>query len=90
MENDPLYIIFNKYLLSPQSKFDNEEEFIYHVVAEYIYLLMQQGHIVESTLDDIETDLREEVKELLCKRIYGFFNLKQYRKSIMEKSTPTC
>ncbi len=89
MNDDPLYQIFDKHIHSSQIKFDHEQELIHHVVTEYIYLLMQQGGIVESALNEIEQDLREEVIEMISKKICDYPNLQQYRRGTYKKTEKT-
>lgn len=79
MNQDTLCKILEKYLHSPKVEFEDKENLITHVVADYMYWLMNKGGMVESKLDEIEVDLREEVRELISKKIYGYHSLKNYR-----------
>lgn len=43
------------------------EEFVHNVVADYMFYLMNVGHIPTKVCDALETDLKEEVLELYQK-----------------------
>lgn len=66
MKEDQLLEIFYKHLQKNEHK-DNVEEFAYNVVADYLFYLMNVGHIPSKALDTLELDLKEEVLELYNK-----------------------
>lgn len=66
MNEDQLLVIFYKHLQKNEHK-DNIEEFTYNVVADYLFFLMNVGHIPTRALDTLEADLKEEVMELYNK-----------------------
>jgi hypothetical protein len=66
MNDDQLLAIFYKHLKKNDHK-DNIEEFTHNVVADYLFFLMNVGHIPSKALDTLETDLKEEVMELYNK-----------------------
>ena len=43
------------------------DDFIHNVVADYMFYLMNIGHIPAKVCDSLETDLKEEVHELYQK-----------------------
>ncbi len=47
------------------------DEFIHNVVADYMFYLMNVGHIPTKVCDTLETDLKEEVHELYQKLMAG-------------------
>jgi hypothetical protein len=66
MKEDQLLEIFYKHLKKNEHK-DNIEEFTHNVVADYLFYLMNVGHIPSKALDSLEVDLKEEVIELYHK-----------------------
>ncbi len=73
MKTDPLLEIFYKHLNKSNAptdhRIDHRDEFIHNVVADYIFYLMNIGHIPECLCDSLEIDLKEEVLELYHKII---------------------
>ncbi len=80
MKNDELYSIFKKYLTSPDYEKAEVDELIYHAVGDYMARLMNRGNIPHFLLDQIESDLKEEVLEMYRKTTYGHQSIKEYRK----------
>jgi hypothetical protein len=66
MKDDQLLEIFYKHLKKADHK-DNIEEFTHNVVADYLFYLMNIGHIPAKALDTLEVDLKEEVTDLFNK-----------------------
>jgi hypothetical protein len=66
MNEDQLLVIFYNHLKKNEHK-DSIEEFTYNVVADYLFYLMNVGHIPTKSLDILENDLKEEVMELYGK-----------------------
>lgn len=67
MKSDVLIEIFYKHLNKNNMATDNIDEFVHNVVADYMFYLMNIGHIPESLFDPLEIDLKEEVLELYHK-----------------------
>lgn len=67
MKSDQLLEIFFRHLKKTNSAPDNMEEFVHNVVADYMFYLMNVGHIPTKVCDALETDLKEEVLELYQK-----------------------
>ena len=65
MEQDVLKQIMNERSKRTDVSYDSQEDFIYHVVGDYIYYLYQRGFIPNMYEDELEKDLREEVLSLL-------------------------
>lgn len=74
MITDPLLEIFYKHLKKTNSLPAKAEDFVHNVVADYMFLLMNQGHIPEYLYDPLEIDLKEEVLELYQKLLAGPIN----------------
>lgn len=90
MNTDPLLEIFYKHLKKSDSPTENKDEFVHNVVADYIFLLMSQGHIPECLCDSLEIDLKEEVLELYHKIIASPKKRKgDAQKLITSESTPS-
>jgi hypothetical protein len=71
MKTDQLLEIFFKHLKKNKSAPLKTEEFIHNVVADYMFYLMNIGHIPDKVCDTIEADLKEEVLELYQKLMAG-------------------
>lgn len=65
MTQDKLLEIFYKHL--KKNSHNNIDEFTHNVVADYLFYLMNIGHIPAKSCDAIEVDLKEEVIELYQK-----------------------
>ena len=78
---DPLYAIFERYLYNSFLEEENSEEFVAKVVSEYLAHMQKSALIPARHVANIETDLKEEVTEMLRKKTYGHFNLKEFRKA---------
>ncbi|MDZ4663187.1 MAG: hypothetical protein SGJ18_16370 [Pseudomonadota bacterium] len=80
---DPLYSIFEKHL--SKSLMNDEccaDTLIDQVVKNYVEMMTKLGHACGRIQDYIERDVREEVTDMLRKRIYGHFSLSEYRDKI--------
>lgn len=88
---DPLYSIFEQHLMNALIEEETTEDFVSRVVGDYLGRLGQVGSIPTTFVESIETDLRDEVLEMLRKRTYGHFSLDTFRKSQtlrLEKKSP--
>lgn len=77
---DPLYSMFEKCL--NKSLMNDEccsDTLIDEVVKDYVEMMAKLGHACSKIQEYIERDIREEVTDMLRKRIYGHFNLSDYR-----------
>lgn len=87
MKTDPLLEIFYKHLKKNNSQINDPNEFVHNVVADYIFYLMNIGHITNKACDTIEVDLKEEVYELYCKLQAG--PLKKVQQTINQPAART-
>ncbi len=71
MITDPLLEIFYKHLKKINASTSKSEDFVHDVVADYMFYLMNQGHIPAHFYDPLEIDLKEEVLELYQKLLAG-------------------
>jgi hypothetical protein len=78
---DPLYAIFEKHLLNALVEDEATEEFLARVVADYLAALAKTCVIPMQVRPMIEEDLREEVLEMLRKKTYGHYSLRDFRKA---------
>lgn len=87
---DPLYAIFEQHLYTALVEEETTDEFLVRVVTDYVGRLLSGGTVIPASVRaDLETDLREEVLEMLRKKTYGHFNLASFRKANgVEVSTP--
>lgn len=81
MTKDPLFDILQNQIQSCDPETMNETQVIYETVAAYILHLMGQGNIPQESLDEIEDDIKEEVRIMYRKLTYGSLSLKDYRLS---------
>ncbi|HVK60849.1 MAG TPA: hypothetical protein VM432_04830 [Bdellovibrionales bacterium] len=79
---DPLYLIFEQHLFNALVEEEATEAFLVRVVADYIDRLKCTGTIIPIQFEEsLNTDLKEEVLEMLRKKTYGHFDLNAYRKA---------
>jgi hypothetical protein len=79
---DLLYNIFEHHLFNALVEDETADEFLGRVVKEYLgRLTAADGMIPRDHIESVETDLREEVLEMLRKKTYGHFNLAEFRKA---------
>lgn len=78
---DPLYSIFEQHLMNALIEEETTEDFVTRVAQDYLGRIGQQGSIPRNFVETIETDLKDEVLEMLRKRTYGHFSLDAFRKS---------
>lgn len=83
---DALYTIFEKHLYDFEENAETQEGFIDKIVSDYIKFLVAnkvavprrwQVHILE--------ELRENVRQMLVKKIYGCLSIEEYRKNQTNK-----
>jgi hypothetical protein len=67
MKTDQLLEIFYRHLKKTNSAPESTEDFVHNVVADYMFFLMNEGHIPTKVCDALEVDLKEEVLELYQK-----------------------
>jgi cell division septum initiation protein DivIVA len=76
---DLLYTLFEQHLFNALVEEETSDAFLDRVVREYIRLLSARGMIPHEHLQTIESDLRDEVLEMLRKKTYGHYNLTEFR-----------
>lgn len=83
MDTDSFFILIEKHLErhaeSKKPKPYKFEDLVHDVVAEYIFRLMNQGHIPQRFLDHLERDLTEEAWDFLKKKTYGSMTLDGFK-----------
>ena len=60
---------------------ETTEDFVTRVVHDYLGRLGQAGSIPRNFVESVETDLKDEVLEMLRKKTYGHFSLTTFRKT---------
>lgn len=80
--SDPLYSIFEQHLFNAMVEEESTDEFLERVVNDYLDRLTERGTVIpREHRPAIESDLREEVLEMLRKKIYGHFSINEFRKA---------
>lgn len=79
MAADLLFTLIEQQLEVKPKRQRKYEDLIHDVVAEYIFRLMNRGHIPHRFLDHLEKDLKEEAWDFLRKKTYGAMELEQYQ-----------
>lgn len=82
MFSDKLYEFFEQRLYSMDFEPETQDEFIYRVVEDYVSDLIEVAHIPIHFLKGLQTDLEEEVSEMLQKKTYGFQSIRDFRNSL--------
>lgn len=80
-DSDLLYHIFEQHLYNALVEEETTDEFLTRVVNDYLDRLTGKAMIPGGYSDAIAADLREEVLEMLRKKIYGHYNLNAFRKA---------
>jgi hypothetical protein len=76
---DPIYLVFEKNLNSPLASDFTDEEFIENVASDYLKELKQKKAFIPSKVkDDIIEETKIVAKEILLKKIYGCYDLKDF------------
>jgi hypothetical protein len=78
---DRLYHIFENHLFNALVENESTEEFLRYVIEEYVAELRLQGTIMPEHVRTIKEDLQADVLDMLRKKIYGFYDLTEYRKA---------
>lgn len=86
---DRLYKIFEQHLLNALVEEETTDEFLSRVVQDYLVSLGETVVILEDHRESIEEDLREEVLEMLRKKTYGHYSLKEFRQTKSSDAAPT-
>jgi hypothetical protein len=79
---DPLYIFFEQRLFNALVEDETTDAFLDAVVSDYMLSLRNQGIVPANFKADVERDLRDDVRDMLKKKIYGHYDLVQFRKSV--------
>ncbi|MCB0355589.1 MAG: hypothetical protein KDD40_01195 [Bdellovibrionales bacterium] len=82
---DDLYKLFESHLLQLDIEKESHSDFITNVVESYVESLRTRGHICLQFELDLREDVEFEVVSMLRKKIYGHFNLDQFRKVMRER-----
>lgn len=89
-EKDPLYSIFEKHLnMALMNEETCSDTLIDQVVKSYLEVMFKLGHACGRIQEYIEKDVREEATSMLQKRIYGHFDLNDFRLKSNRKKTST-
>ena len=78
---DPLYSIFEQHLMNALIEEETTEDFVTRVVQDYLGRIGQYGSIPRTFVEVVESDLKDEVLEMLRKKTYGHFSLATFRKN---------
>ena len=85
---DPLYVLFEQHLYSALVEDETTDDFLARVVGDYLARLSQTSIIPQHIRPAIEEDLRDEVLEMLRKKTYGHYNLREFRKAASVPAAP--
>jgi hypothetical protein len=80
MNKDTLYKIFSRQLAEYHNISERSQEFIRKVVHLYTLQLTKIGNIPLQVMDDVMSELEQEVVEMYRKKTYGFITLEDYRR----------
>ena len=84
---DPLYRIFEEHLHSGLYDDLPVELFIRDVVTFYWTVLHRNGHVPHGLIDALQTDLIQDVKEMLHAKTYGHYGIADYNRKRRRKSS---
>ena len=81
-ELDPLYSVFEQHLLTAFVEDETVNDFLDRVVVDYVGRLLTRGTMIPQKFQEsMESDLRDEVLEMLRKKTYGHYSLASYREA---------
>jgi hypothetical protein len=81
-DSDLLYSIFEQHLFSALVENETSDEFLARVVRDYLARLTRLHAVIpREHYASVESDIREEVLEMLRKKTYGHYNLAAFRKA---------
>ena len=85
-QQDPLYTIFEHHLLHFQDEEIDQQKFIDNVVQDYFGMLRRQNLFIHPQYEDlVYEEIGQQVKIMLLKKIYGFYDFREYRKKASKK-----
>src|SRR5687768_9342598 len=87
MKVSNLYDCFERHLLNLDIMSETDECFLNQVVENYLINLGGLGFNFTSHAEDTFLELRDEVSDMLKKKIYGHMSVDQYRDEIRSKSS---
>lgn len=77
---DQLFKIFEQHLFNALVEEESTEDFITRVVSDYMDLLQSNNTVIpREYVADLESDLKDEVLEMLRKKTYGHYDLNAFR-----------
>ncbi len=80
MNKDTLYKIFSRQLEECHNISERSQEFIRKVVHLYTIQLTKMANIPLQVMDDVISEIEQEVVEMYRKKTYGFITLEEYRR----------
>ena len=87
LPKDPLYSLCEQHLFNALVEEETTQEFLDHVVREYMLQLRDQGSIPPHQVKALENDLRGEGHEMLRKKTYGHYSISHFRKQATTAAT---
>jgi len=81
-----LYDCFARHLNNLSLNDEAETDFVTTVVEKYLIHLGDHGYSFASHAEDTFTELCDEVRDMLKKKIYGYHSLEQYRRAREQNS----
>jgi hypothetical protein len=90
MNQDTFYHLIEENLNKKPKGRSEFAQVVHESVAQYIFRLMNLGHVPQKFLDILERDLKEEAWEFLRKKAYGHLNLDSFqtaKKTVRRKKT---
>jgi hypothetical protein len=79
MKNSGLYDCFEEHLMNLEIVSETHDLFVTQVVENFLLRALDQGFVLGHQAEDTYTELRDEVSDMLRKRIYGHFSLDAFR-----------
>ncbi|MCC7404904.1 MAG: hypothetical protein IT288_10960 [Bdellovibrionales bacterium] len=84
-DQDLLYVCFEKNLHEYLVEDESVEEFSSRVIQDFATRLVSKGHIPTQYLEGLHQELEEEIIEMLQKKIYGHWDIGNYRRSLKDR-----
>lgn len=79
MRSASLFDCFERHLGNLEIESEPTDLFVAKVIEDYILNLSHLGFTLGAHAEDIYLELQEEVEAMMKKKIYGFFDVNEYR-----------
>jgi hypothetical protein len=88
MRSASLFDCFDRHLSNVEILNETDELFVVKVIEDYILNLSGLGYTMGVHAEEIYIELQEEVQNMLKTKIYGYYNIDEYRAVLRKNTVP--